>query len=82
MSSSMTHTLTQKGQVTIPKAVRDFLGLRPGQEVSFSIDGNVAIVKKGEQSSKKMETWIGFGKGKLSNFKNIDDYLLKTRGRK
>ena len=31
--------LTDKGQVTIPKHVRDGLGLRPGDEVEFVADG-------------------------------------------
>ena len=29
-------TMTTKGQITIPKQVRDELGLRPGTEVEFS----------------------------------------------
>ncbi len=32
--------LTDKGQVTIPKHVRDQLGLRPGDEVEFVADAN------------------------------------------
>ena len=31
----MTTTVTTKGQVTIPKAIRDFLGLTPGSQVVF-----------------------------------------------
>ncbi len=30
-----TARITSKGQVTIPKAVRDRLGLRPGEEIDF-----------------------------------------------
>lgn len=33
-------TLTSKGQVTIPKAIRDYLGPRPGSPVEFEIDPN------------------------------------------
>ncbi len=38
-------TLTSKGQVTIPKAVRDELGLRAGDRVAFRVleDGTVVV---------------------------------------
>jgi AbrB family looped-hinge helix DNA binding protein len=38
-------TLTTKGQVTIPKAVRDELGLREGDRVAFRVleDGTVVV---------------------------------------
>jgi AbrB family looped-hinge helix DNA binding protein len=41
----MTPSLTVKGQVTIPKPVRDFLGLSEGSRVQFEPlpDGRVAL---------------------------------------
>lgn len=38
--------LTSKGQVTVPKAVRDALGLRKGDEVVFRVEGNRAVVAR------------------------------------
>ena len=52
----MQTTVTSKGQVTIPKAVRDLLGLHAGSKVSFrrTADGRVELVPQEaapEQSS-------------------------------
>ena len=41
----MNPALTVKSQVTLPKAIRDYLGVAPGERVSFETlpDGRVAI---------------------------------------
>ncbi len=39
-----TSTVTQKGQVTIPAAVRRKLGLRTGDRVAFVQDGDRVLV--------------------------------------
>jgi len=38
--------ITSKGQVTVPKAVRDALGIETGDEVVFRVDGNRAVMAK------------------------------------
>lgn len=38
--------VTEKGQVTIPKELRDALGLGYGSEVEFSRDGSTLLVRK------------------------------------
>jgi AbrB family looped-hinge helix DNA binding protein len=45
----MAHQLTVKGQVTIPKRVRDHLGLKPGSGVEFELgpNGEVMLRKAG-----------------------------------
>ncbi len=37
-------TVTEKGQVTIPKAVRDKLGLKKGTKVYFELRGKQAVM--------------------------------------
>jgi AbrB family looped-hinge helix DNA binding protein len=38
--------LTSKGQITVPKQVRDALGLEAGDEVVFRVHGDRAVVSK------------------------------------
>ena len=48
----MSTTLTVKGQVTIPKPIRDALGLTPGSAVDFAVnrDGQVVLHKASSPS--------------------------------
>ena len=46
----MNATLTSKGQLTIPKAIRDRLGLKPGDRVDFSQTGEGVVELRRVQS--------------------------------
>lgn len=41
--------VTSKGQVTVPKAVRDALGIEEGDELVFRVEGNRAILARTPQ---------------------------------
>lgn len=41
----MTHRVGPKGQVVIPKAMRDRLGLHPGDEVAFTLSDGAVLVE-------------------------------------
>lgn len=41
----MTHRVGTKGQVVIPKELREELGIEPGDEVDFWIEGNHVAVR-------------------------------------
>ncbi len=38
--------MTSKGQVTVPKVVRDALGIEAGDEVVFRVEGNRAVLAR------------------------------------
>jgi antitoxin PrlF len=38
--------VTSKGQVTVPKVVRDALGIKDGDEVVFRVEGQRALLAK------------------------------------
>ncbi len=38
--------VTSKGQVTVPKSVRDALGIKEGDEVVFRVEGNRAVLAR------------------------------------
>lgn len=39
-------TMTSKGQITVPKEARELLGLKPGDRVEFTPDGDGAITMR------------------------------------
>jgi AbrB family looped-hinge helix DNA binding protein len=46
LTSKTIGTVTQKGQVTIPLAVREHLSIMPNDKVAFEIRGEEVVLKK------------------------------------
>ena len=72
-------TLTSKGQVTIPKPVRDRLGVRPGDEVAFEMspDGRVTIAKVGSKAKRSRFAAL---RGQAGKGMTTDQIMALTRG--
>jgi AbrB family looped-hinge helix DNA binding protein len=72
--------ITSKGQVTIPQAIREQLGLLPLSEVEFDVVGNsVRIRKKGKPMSRgamMVERLRGSGNKRYTT----DEIMAMTRG--
>ncbi|MGA2641943.1 MAG: AbrB/MazE/SpoVT family DNA-binding domain-containing protein [Spirochaetia bacterium] len=69
--------VSEKGQVTIPKVLRDKLGLRPGTVLDFNaVEGKLVGVKK--EQDDRIGRWLG--KGTLPGGLAVDDYLRRVRG--
>jgi AbrB family looped-hinge helix DNA binding protein len=56
-------TLTQKGQVTIPKAVRNALKIKQGDEVVFELEEKRVTVRK-KMRAGRFRMYMGFLKKK------------------
>ena len=46
--------ISSKGQVTIPKEVREALGLKPGDRVEIKVEGNIAVLEPLRKPSESM----------------------------
>jgi antitoxin PrlF len=72
----MKSVVSEKGQVTIPKACRDRLGLQAGSVLDFEArDGKLVAVKR--QPEDVFRKWRG--KAKLPGNLSVDQYLNKIR---
>ena len=75
----MATTVTSKGQVTIPKPVRDHLGIGPGSRIAFrrAADGSIIIEKAdGTQQPSRFAKVIGSAGPGLST----DEIMSLLRG--
>jgi AbrB family looped-hinge helix DNA binding protein len=77
----MATTLTSKGQVTIPKRIRDALNLAPGSSVDFAVnrDGDVVIHKAGVRAARKRDRFDA-ARGRADVKWRTDDLMALLRG--
>ncbi|MDQ3553262.1 MAG: AbrB/MazE/SpoVT family DNA-binding domain-containing protein [Chloroflexota bacterium] len=68
--------VSEKGQVTIPKAVRSKLGLRPGTVIEFEADRGRLIGRKAGGRDVIDELY-----GSLKMDEPVDEYIERIRGR-
>ena len=73
-------TLTSKGQVTIPKQIRDELGLKPGSEVEFVREEGKVVLRRRSIPPAVFKKWRGFLKDRFPNAAAVDEYMEEIRG--
>ena len=69
--------VTERGQITIPKAIRDRFGLRPDMEVELVPTDNGVLIKKRSQAEHPVDQVLGV----LGRPSNTDRYIEEVRGR-
>ena len=73
----MEATLAERGQVVIPKAIRDQLGMKPGTLLTFTVEDGKLVVRK------KVDDAISRARGilKLAPGEDLDQWWREVRGR-
>ncbi len=73
----MEATVAERGQITLPKAVRDALGLTKGTQLVVELDGARIILRKNVDDAISR----GRGRFKLPPGVTTDDVMRELRGR-
>jgi len=73
--------VTSKGQVTIPKRIRKFLGVEAGAEVDFAVsNGEVVVRKAGNKRKRKSRFELMRGAATAPLAGTTDEIMAILRG--
>jgi antitoxin PrlF len=73
----MEATVAERGQITLPKAARDALGLTKGTKLKIEVEnGRIVIRKDVSDALSRLR-----GRFKLDGFANTDEAMRAIRGR-
>jgi antitoxin PrlF len=75
----MATRVTRKGQITIPKRIRDYLGIEPGSMVEFEVtpDGRIVLINQdATPKPSRFEKLRGTATTKLTT----DELMAMLRG--
>lgn len=76
-SIGMKAIVSEKGQVTIPKALRTRLGIRPGAVLEFDAEGGRLVARKAQTIDRIDAAW-----GVLELPESVDAFVERARGRR
>ena len=77
----MPTNLTSKGQVTVPKKVRDYLGLKPGTAVTFErLDNGEIALRAAKAATKRRISRFATLRGRATVHMTTEEIIALTRG--
>jgi len=76
----MPATVTSKGQVTIPKPIRDRLGIKPGTKVAFSLDKEGRAFLQADDTALPQPSRFERLRGTATTRLRTDEIMALTRG--
>jgi AbrB family looped-hinge helix DNA binding protein len=74
--------VTTKGQVTIPQEIRDRLGIQPGAEVDFKVEGKTVkmiLLGKAQARGRRIVERL---RGRATVHMSTNEIMALTRGEK
>lgn len=77
----MQATMTSKGQLTVPKAIRDKLRLKPGDRIEFLLDDNGARITPVKASVKELKGMLPKPASPVT-LAEMDEAIVKASRRK
>lgn len=67
-------TLTSKGQVTIPKAIRERLDLKTGDRIDFIVnEAGEAVIRRVSRSAKQIQGMLAHRAGRTISIERMDE---------
>ncbi len=72
----------ERGQVTIPKQIRERFGLKPETEVEFQVSNSSILLRKKPRKLNLVE-WRGRCKKSFADlgYRRVDEFIEDVRGR-
>jgi AbrB family looped-hinge helix DNA binding protein len=74
-NTAMAHAVTSKGQVTIPKQVRDHLGIRAGSMVAFELTERGEVVLRPVAKNRRR---VPPAKGRMAGLRGRSTVRMRT----
>ena len=72
--------VTSKGQVTVPVEIRERLGIHPGTEVEFEVEGDAVVIRKKRDSRRRGRSIVARMRGRATVKMSTDEIMALTRG--
>ncbi|HKT74644.1 MAG TPA: AbrB/MazE/SpoVT family DNA-binding domain-containing protein [Steroidobacteraceae bacterium] len=77
----MPTTVTSKGQVTVPKTIRDYLGLKTGSAVTFErLESGEIVLRPAKPNAKARTSLFAKLRGRATVRMKTDEIMALTRG--
>lgn len=72
----------ERGQVTIPKEIRDRFGIGPDTEVEFEVEQGKILLRK-RAAELPLRKWKGYCAAtfKKTGYRSVDHYIDSVRGK-